>query len=105
MADIATILISAVVGATAGGSVTWLLSPRIAARQARAVIEVQRPRLRGVFPGWGLRGPELLVFNFGGRKTTITDVGLYGEDGTKSDSLWTVYEDAIALDERNRKAR
>ncbi|MEA2633446.1 MAG: hypothetical protein QOH92_213 [Chloroflexota bacterium] len=97
MPDVSTVLLGALAGASAGGLVTWLLSPFVAARQWRAVREVQRPRLKAVFPGWGLRGPELLVFNFGGRKTTVTDVGIYGADGSKSAPLWTVFEGAIEL--------
>jgi hypothetical protein len=97
MADASTVLLGALAGASAGGLVTWLLSPFVASRQARAVMQVQRPRLKGVFPGWGLIGPYLIVFNFGGRKTTVTDVGIYGADGTRSDPLWTVYETAIEL--------
>src|SRR5437870_1507424 len=100
MADGSTVLLGALAGASACGLITWLLSPFVAARQARAVMKVERPRLKAIFPGWGVRGPELLVFNFGGRKTTVTDVGIYGADGTKSDPLWTVYEDAIELNQQ-----
>jgi hypothetical protein len=95
MPDVATILLSGAVRASTGGLVTWLLSPWVAERQARAIMDVQRPQLKGVFPGWGVRGPEVVVFNFGGRKTTVTDVGFYAADGSLAGPLWAIYEAGI----------
>jgi hypothetical protein len=86
------VLLPVLLGAAAGGAMTWLLTPGIARRQADAAIAAERPRLKVIFPGWGVIGPYLIVFNVGGRKTTVTEVGWYAADGSVGGSIFPMWE-------------
>lgn len=88
-------LLPAVIGALAGGFVTWVMAPRIARTQAEATLAAERPRLRAVFAGWGIIGPTILAFNVGARKTTVTEIGYYAADGSVGEPLWAVFEAGV----------